>query len=1143
MWPMKLDMTKEECRGVLRRLELESYGSLISTFRAQGFLCKEKLRILEDLRRILHISNDRHRAEARRVANDERLYTVAEIICGPNSSQDWRREGHRTFPILPRSVPHTALTYIANTVYEQLTRANCKLSHPASTSCNRLKKAEEMFKFELVRKELSLFEKGFERDAAVVTSDPLQDIMSKSYIHKEDKRTEESSPEEPASVPEEAPAPEAEKKADAADGTAPPAANEQPSLSDILLDNTNGPMIPSNTQDKVKEKSNKSAERARKKSEKASKRQSKVKSPYPTGKPSKNGPVNSAKQSSRATSIPSPHLMHSYAVPFDVVSATNGGNYYPESPQLQQHLTSHLPYPPPLGYRGQQPFSPGSYAKGNSSFPVHAYHPHAFKHQQGILPSSKKDIQYNLSKLNPTNSVPMKGMNAHISPRGPDSVPPFGAKPLPQALWNYQKKANSKNILIPTSAAAATLASLGLPMAEHTSDWISSKGRDASSVKPSKPPPAPQEVPSPRIIFSPPSAFSSAPDEVPSSGGSGSRQEPQVMFAPPASSCPSEMVPTNTPAQSSDLTSTSSARTAVVFSPSAASPVANNVLPLKQPNIAGFTPVKSGSKLSVSKTQLMPLVAPSPVPPPAPAGAAGVPKSNVFILPKPTIPGTLNVGQKISISKCIIDPVGTQGIARSPPKVIVQPVPNLNNVASFDLDTERKEKTQMRQLFASEKLPTEACQGLTPMEIAAGGTFKAGETIQRSVSLEGVTAPVQSPLANISGPGEGTPVRKITISASQLIPFKGTLRDGTTLPMATISASTTGQGGLPPGVKQIKLGTCTVAESNSTTVAAPTNASKTVTDWEQEVDRANGTQQAPAGEVAPPAPGPSVNSGVVEEVEVHLDATQQPDSSRLDNNQQPNAPFGMESSKTEKEAAVATSACNQQAVEVAPGEHYDAAPGADRGDDSSATDSADAEEEPEDESARIEGEDDGIDIEEDDYGEEEEQEEEDDQQGTRTLDVEADTDGIIIEEDEANYDSLIEEVPEDETYIEEIVDEQMEISYDSSRELEQTTEHIIEEETEEEEHATMNGVEEDHSEMHFVQCDMVADDTIENGDSHHQPAATHPAKDDIVCELLEIDADGTYSTRQFSYEQAIAEGLTVLPTRAKPSHKTNRSVS
>lgn len=59
--------------------ELETYSRVISTFRAQGGLSDAKVRILRDLREVFHISQERHKAEARRVANDERLCTVAEL--------------------------------------------------------------------------------------------------------------------------------------------------------------------------------------------------------------------------------------------------------------------------------------------------------------------------------------------------------------------------------------------------------------------------------------------------------------------------------------------------------------------------------------------------------------------------------------------------------------------------------------------------------------------------------------------------------------------------------------------------------------------------------------------------------------------------------------------------------------------------------------------------------------------------------------------------------------------------------------------------------------------------------------------------------------------------------------------------------
>lgn len=59
-------------------IELEAYSNMISVFRAQGALEDNRKKLLEELRAVLHISNDRHSAEARRVSNDELLATIAE---------------------------------------------------------------------------------------------------------------------------------------------------------------------------------------------------------------------------------------------------------------------------------------------------------------------------------------------------------------------------------------------------------------------------------------------------------------------------------------------------------------------------------------------------------------------------------------------------------------------------------------------------------------------------------------------------------------------------------------------------------------------------------------------------------------------------------------------------------------------------------------------------------------------------------------------------------------------------------------------------------------------------------------------------------------------------------------------------------
>lgn len=51
---------------------------MISTFRAHGLLDQQRMNILADLRALLNIDQDRHRAETRRATNDEQLTTLAD---------------------------------------------------------------------------------------------------------------------------------------------------------------------------------------------------------------------------------------------------------------------------------------------------------------------------------------------------------------------------------------------------------------------------------------------------------------------------------------------------------------------------------------------------------------------------------------------------------------------------------------------------------------------------------------------------------------------------------------------------------------------------------------------------------------------------------------------------------------------------------------------------------------------------------------------------------------------------------------------------------------------------------------------------------------------------------------------------------
>lgn len=53
MWPLLLDLSRDESKRILRRLELEAYSSLITAFRAQGILTKYKKKLLQELQHAL----------------------------------------------------------------------------------------------------------------------------------------------------------------------------------------------------------------------------------------------------------------------------------------------------------------------------------------------------------------------------------------------------------------------------------------------------------------------------------------------------------------------------------------------------------------------------------------------------------------------------------------------------------------------------------------------------------------------------------------------------------------------------------------------------------------------------------------------------------------------------------------------------------------------------------------------------------------------------------------------------------------------------------------------------------------------------------------------------------------------------------
>ncbi|CAF4786264.1 unnamed protein product [Pieris macdunnoughi] len=191
MWPVLLNMTRDECRRTLRRLELEAYSNMISVFRAQGALEEDRKKLLEELRAVLHISHDRHSAEARRVSNDELLATIAEHIAGPNTGLAWISEGRRIIPLMPRGIAQTMYTEIADKVAEVTAAENKELKKMEDKLITPVSKEVEMPDPETAESALECSEKMDDVYPPIATEDHSSKIWETEIICRKRKLEED----------------------------------------------------------------------------------------------------------------------------------------------------------------------------------------------------------------------------------------------------------------------------------------------------------------------------------------------------------------------------------------------------------------------------------------------------------------------------------------------------------------------------------------------------------------------------------------------------------------------------------------------------------------------------------------------------------------------------------------------------------------------------------------------------------------------------------------------------------------------------------------------------------------------------------------------------------------------------------------
>ena len=61
---------------------LSRFSSTLAAFRAQGELTAEKRRLLSEMAQLLNVEAGRHRAEVRKIVNDERLTNICKQLTG-----------------------------------------------------------------------------------------------------------------------------------------------------------------------------------------------------------------------------------------------------------------------------------------------------------------------------------------------------------------------------------------------------------------------------------------------------------------------------------------------------------------------------------------------------------------------------------------------------------------------------------------------------------------------------------------------------------------------------------------------------------------------------------------------------------------------------------------------------------------------------------------------------------------------------------------------------------------------------------------------------------------------------------------------------------------------------------------------------
>ncbi|XP_065200681.1 dentin sialophosphoprotein [Planococcus citri] len=181
-----MEMSKTECKRILRSLELKAYKSVVDALRAQGGLTANKFEVLMNLAATLKVGEERYRSEIRRAANDDLLNTIAQRTTGKDTEAEWQAESGKKVPLTPMVAPHTAFTVLADAISDIVSLENEKFSESDGSSnvvgSYKFRNDENLKKYQSSKVMDSLLKKRKDHHENSISSE-LENIKQNTYYH------------------------------------------------------------------------------------------------------------------------------------------------------------------------------------------------------------------------------------------------------------------------------------------------------------------------------------------------------------------------------------------------------------------------------------------------------------------------------------------------------------------------------------------------------------------------------------------------------------------------------------------------------------------------------------------------------------------------------------------------------------------------------------------------------------------------------------------------------------------------------------------------------------------------------------------------------------------------------------------------